>query len=144
MKEVASVKKGSNAEPFVKFLLCDDQVLIMQWKGFVNAELIKEAHEKVLVLIKDNRITGIVEDVVDFTGPFTEVNQWFITQWVPAALKLGLKKAAVLMSASIFTQLSVEMLKENPEFKKLGLGYQVFGQMEKASAWLTERNQVLA
>lgn len=138
MKEIAALKKEGFDIPFVKFLLRKDNVLIMEWKGFVKADLIKEAHEKALSVIKENNVTGLVEDVVNFTGPFTEVNQWFISYWVPAALKVGLKKAGVLMSSSYFTQLSVEQLKENSEFKRLGLGYRIFGEMNKATDWLLE------
>ena len=144
MKEVASLTKDEGRDPFIKFLLRSDNVLIMQWKGFSKPEQIKQGHEKVLDLISEHKVEGIVEDIVNFTGPFSEVNQWFITNWVPRALKVGLKKAAVLMSTSVFTQLSVEQLKENTDFKKLGLGYRIFGEVEKAATWIKETEKVEA
>ncbi len=144
MKELASLTKDEGRDPFIKFLLRSDNVLIMQWKGFSKPEQIKQGHEKVLDLISEHKVEGIVEDIVNFTGPFSEVNQWFITNWVPRALKVGMKKAAVLMSTSVFTQLSVEQLKENTDFKKLGLGYRIFGEVEKAAAWIKETEKVEA
>lgn len=141
-RELASKKKGGSSEPFITFFLQGEGTLTMEWKGFVKGELIKEGHEDALEYIQQHNITGIIEDVVDFSGPFTEVNDWFINYWVPKALQNGLKKAAVLMNKNLFTELSVEALKENPEFKKLGLGYRVFGDINNAMKWLKEEEVV--
>lgn len=142
MKDVGSLKKDGSVEPYVRFLLRDDNILVMKWKGFVKGDLIKEAHEVVLGLIDKHKIAGIIEDVVEFSGPFSEVNEWFISYWVPKALKNGLQKAAVLMNSNIFTQLSVEALKENPTFKELGLGYRIFDKMDLAISWLKDKELV--
>lgn len=142
MKTLATKQKADAKAPFVSFLLTEDNILIMRWKGFVKGDLIKEAHESVLKFIQEHEVNGIVEDVVDFTGPFSEVNEWFINYWVPKALKIGLKKAAVVMSKNIFTQLSVQDLQENPTFKELGLGYRIFGSLDDAVTWLKEKELI--
>lgn len=139
---LASKKKPGSSVPFLTFLLDQDNILIMKWHGFVKGEFIKEGHEDCLKYIQEHKITDLVEDVVDFSGPFAEVNDWFINYWVPKALQRGLKKAAVLMNKDVFTGLSVEALKENPEFKKLGLGYQIFGDMNDVIYWLREKEIV--
>ncbi len=142
MKDLGSLKKDGSVEPYVRFLLRDDNILVMKWKGFVKGDLIKEAHEVVLEILEKNKITGLIEDVIEFSGPFSEVNEWFISYWVPKALENGLKKAGVLMNSNIFTQLSVEALKENPTFKELGLGYRIFDKMDNAVNWLQGKDLV--
>jgi hypothetical protein len=141
-KELGALKRPGMSEPFVKFLLREDNILVMKWKGFVSGDSIKEAHTQVLEHLKKNQVTGLVEDVVDFTGPFHEVNTWFVQVWVPAALKNGLSKAAVIMSKSVFTQLSVNDLKENADFKKLGLGYRIFDRINPAAEWILAKELV--
>lgn len=142
-REIATKKKNGSDQPYLRFIQQPNQILVMQWKGFVKADLIKEGHEDALRYIQQYQFKGIVEDVVDFSGPFTEVNEWFIQYWVPQALQRGLKKAAVLMNKNLFTQLSVEALKENPAFKQLGLGYRIFGELEEALSWLEHQDQVV-
>jgi hypothetical protein len=139
MKELAILKKEGQTEPYVKFLLHQEGILIMQWKGFVKGDLIKHAHEVVFEHIKKHNITAIVEDVVNFSGPFQDVNAWFISTWVPQALSLGLTHAAVIMSKNFFTQLSVNDLKENPTFKQLGLAYRIFDNLDQSVGWIKEK-----
>jgi hypothetical protein len=139
MVEILTLKKQGTGVPFIRYFLREDNILILKWIGFSNAELIIKAHEEVYAMIEKRKITALVEDVTEFNGPFASVNQWFIDTWVPKATKSGLKKAGVIMNENVFTQLSADQLRDNPEFKKLGLGYRIFDKIDTAAAWIHEK-----
>ena len=138
MKELLRLTHGSSKTPYLTFYLDEDNALIFKWKGFVTVESIIEAHKQAYDFIRKHRVNTLIEDVVDFTGPFQDANVWFITEFAPKVLKMGLNRCAVILGENIFTQLTVNKLKENPDFKQLGISYRVFDSMHSAKSWLNE------
>lgn len=144
MKELLKLTKGTTGAAYLTFYHETPDILTLEWKGFVTVDLIVEAHKKSLDLIKNNRVTKIIEDVQNFTGPFSEANKWFIETYAPKVKRLGINHTAVILSSNIFTQLTVNQLKENEDFKKIGISYRVFESMNLAKNWLSESSNVVS
>lgn len=142
MKELLKLTKGTTGTPYLTFYHEAPDTLVLKWKGFVSVDLIVEAHKKSFDLIKNNRVTKMIEDVQDFTGPFSEANQWFIETYAPKVKRLGINHTAVILSQNIFTQLTVNQLKENEDFKKIGISYRVFESINLAKNWLSESTNI--
>ncbi|ELR71791.1 hypothetical protein C900_02376 [Fulvivirga imtechensis AK7] len=138
MKELLKLTKAGSKSPYLVFHLIDNDTLLFNWNGFLDVDNIIKVHEQSLELIKKHKIVNLIEDVRKFSGPFSKANDWFINTYTPSIIKLGVKKTAVILNDNVFTELSVTDLKENPEFKKMGLLYRVFGSMEDATEWIRE------
>ena len=126
MKELLKLTKSGSKVPYLTFSLASKNTLLFNWNGFLDVENIIKAHEQSIELIKQHNITSLIEDVRKFSGPFSKANDWFIKTYAPTIIKMGVDKTAVILNDNVFTQLSVNDLKENPEFKKMGLLYKVF------------------
>ncbi|UII34988.1 hypothetical protein LVD17_14345 [Fulvivirga ulvae] len=136
MKELLKLTKSGSKVPYLTFSLADNNTLMFNWNGFLDVENIIKAHEESLELIKKHNVSHLIEDVRKFSGPFSKANDWFIKTYAPAIIKMGVTKTAVILNENVFTQLSVNDLKENPEFKKMGLLYKVFNSEHDANEWL--------
>ena len=137
MKELLKLTKPNTKTPYLTFYQ-DNDILIFGWNGFLDVENIIKCHEQSLDLIKKHNITKIIEDVRKFSGPFSKANDWFVRTYAPSIIKLGVTKTAVILNDNVFTQLSVNDLKENPEFKQMGLLYRVFNSDYDANEWLEQ------
>lgn len=141
MKELLKLTKSGSKTPYLVFHLLENNTLLFSWNGFLDVENIIKTHEESLNLIKKHKIVNLIEDVRKFSGPFSKANDWFVNTYTPAILKLGVDKTAVILNDNVFTQLSVNDLKENPEFKKMGLSYRVFNTIDDATAWIQKETQ---
>lgn len=141
MKELLKLTKSGSKTPYLVFYLLENNTLLFSWNGFLDVENIIKTHEESLNLIKKHKIVNLIEDVRKFSGPFSKANDWFVNTYTPAILKLGVDKTAVILNDNVFTQLSVNDLKENPEFKKMGLSYRVFNTIDDASEWIQKETQ---
>lgn len=141
MKELLKLTKPGSKSPYLVFSLIDNNTLLFNWNGFLDVDNIIKAHEQSLELIKKYKVVNLIEDVRKFSGPFSKANDWFINTYTPSIIKLGVSKTAVILNDNVFTELSVNDLKENPEFKKMGLLYRVFGSMEDATEWIRESSK---
>lgn len=144
MKELQKLTKPGSKTPYLIFYLTDNNTLLFSWNGFLDVDNIIKVHEQSLDLIKKNKINNLIEDVRKFSGPFSKANDWFVNTYTPAILKLGVEKTAVILNDNVFTQLSVNDLKENPEFKKMGLSYRVFNSIDDANEWIREDSKQTA
>ena len=138
MKQLLKLSKTNSSEAYLTFYLEDDDTLVFKWRGFVTVDLVILAHKKSLDLIRTNGVKKIIEDVKDFTGPFRDANDWFIESYAPSIKALGVRQTAVILSSNIFTQLTINQLKENPDFKRVGISYRVFESTEDAKKWFAE------
>ena len=138
MTELLKLSKSGNKKPYLTFYLKNETTILFKWDGFLDVENIVKAHETSLDLIRKHQVSRLIEDVSDFSGPFSKANDWFVTTYTPAIIKLGVRKTAVVLNDNFFTQLSVNDLKENPEFKKMGLLYRVFNSVKDAEEWFEE------
>ena len=119
-----------------------NKTLIFDWDGTAAIKEIIQAHYDTLALIEKYKLKYIIEDTSKFTGVFEEANQWFIGFYAPKIKSLGIEKTAVVLNQSIFTQLSVNRIKYNKTFQKVGIDYQAFPSREKAYQWLQSTQEI--
>lgn len=118
-----------------------NDLIFLDWNGFLSVELVKEGSEELLKVIKDVKCDKVLVDNRKVTGPWQKANDWYMTDWNPRAVKEGLRNMAVIMSDNIFTQLSLK------GFEKVTVGaytVKVFNSEPSARNWLTELKNVTA
>ena len=144
MQDITSLFRTNNAKSaYLEFQKDEDGVLVFRWKnGFASTEEIINGHKKSLEIIKKHDITALVEDTTDFSGPFQEAFPYFIQEYAPAIKSMGIDMVGVVLNKNLFSTLSVDMLKDNPDFKKVGISYRPFGSFEDVKAWIKSEGKV--
>jgi len=110
--------------------------LFIDWEGFLTVDLVKKGSEELLKTFQSvENITKILVNNQKVSGPWNKANDWFVSDWNPRAIEAGLKYMAVIVSADIFTQLSLKgFIETNP-------GYLVhsFEEVSAAEDWLAKQ-----
>ncbi len=113
-----------------------NNLIYLDWNGYLNVDLVKAGSEELLKLIKQHRVNKVLVDNRKVSGPWQAANEWYQTDWNPRAAKEGLTDMAVIMSENIFTQLSLQ------GFAKVTKGVytvNVFNAEAPARKWLLEQ-----
>jgi hypothetical protein len=86
----------------------ENNLIFLDWNGFLTVDLVKEGSEELLKIIKQTRCANVLVDNRKVSGPWQAANEWYQTDWNPRAAKAGLTDMGVIMSENIFTQLSLQ------------------------------------
>jgi hypothetical protein len=114
----------------------ENNLIYLDWNGFLTVELVKSGSEELLKIIKETLCPKVLVDNRKVSGPWQAANEWYQTDWNPRAAKAGLSDMAVIMSENIFTQLSLQ------GFAKVSKGVftvNVFNAEAPARKWLKEQ-----
>jgi hypothetical protein len=113
--------------------------LYANWKGFQTVDNVKFGCEKILELLKQKKITRVLNDNRQVTGPWQGAAEWGAKEWFPRMFAAGLTHFAWIQSTSVFSQLSTEKtLSETDESKKTQ-GIRIFDDLEMARKWVLVR-----
>jgi len=100
-----SLSKQKNLEisydPEHKYLYCN-------WLGFQNKESIMKSGLIILDLLKQKKVSKVLNDNSQVTGPWQEAAEWTATVWFPQMIEHGLKHFAWIFSPNIFSELSAK------------------------------------
>ena len=100
-----SLSKQKNLEisydPENKYLYCN-------WLGFQNKESIMKSGFIILDLLKQKKVSKVLNDNSQVTGPWQEAAEWTATVWFPQMIESGLKHFAWIFSPNIFSELSAK------------------------------------
>ena len=100
-----SLSKQKNLEisydPEQKYLYCN-------WLGFQNKDSIMKSGLIILDLLKQKRVSKVLNDNSQVTGPWQEAAEWTATVWFPQMIESGLKHFAWIFSPNIFSELSAK------------------------------------
>jgi hypothetical protein len=122
-----SLFKAKNIEisydPTHKYMYCN-------WIGFQNKQSIMSTGAIILDLVKQKRISKVLNDNTLVTGPWQDAAEWTSTVWFPDMIKAGLKHCAWIFSDNIFAELSAKRAMPANEFIKS------FNGLEEARQWL--------
>ncbi len=113
-----------------------NNLIYLDWNGYLNVDLVKAGSEELLKLIKEHGVNRVLVDNRKVSGPWQAANEWYQTDWNPRAAKAGLTDMAVIMSENIFTQLSLQ------GFAKVTKGVytvNIFNAEPPARKWLLEQ-----
>lgn len=92
-------------------------------------------------LVTEYQFTPLISVIVELEGSFEEVNEWFLTEFNPKMVALGMNYEAIIQSKNLFSQLSAEELVENSELKEIGYHMHLFDSVEKGLEWLEEETK---
>jgi len=100
-----SLSKQKNLEisydPENKYLYCN-------WLGFQNKDSIMKSGFIILDLLKQKKVSKVLNDNSQVTGPWQEAAEWTATVWFPQMIEHGLKHFAWIFSPNIFSELSAK------------------------------------
>ncbi|AFM03918.1 hypothetical protein Fleli_1495 [Bernardetia litoralis DSM 6794] len=113
-------------------------ILIQEWKGFCMPKELKEGHQKVIDLVTKHQFTHLISVIVELEGAFEEVNEWFLKDFNPKMVDLGMEYEAIIQSKNLFSQLSAEDLVEDSTLKEIGYHMRLFDSIENALEWFEE------
>jgi hypothetical protein len=104
------------------------------WIGFVTVEEVIKGCELGLQFMKGWPNDKLLNDNSEISGPWSGANEWIANQWMPQALKLGLKKFAHIVSPNFFSQLSAKQLVTKIEASNFEM--RIFESRKDAEDWL--------
>jgi hypothetical protein len=103
------LKRANGKETYVTITFeKENDLIFVDWNGFLPVELVKEGSEELLKIIKEVRCSNVLVNNQKVSGPWQAANEWYQADWNPRAASAGLTTMAVIMSDNIFTQLSLQ------------------------------------
>ncbi|UOQ76075.1 hypothetical protein MUN84_15890 [Hymenobacter sp. 5516J-16] len=110
-------------------------MLVQTWKGFVAGEPLREAHEATLRLLQQHGVGKVLADTRLMRVIPPADQRWIADSFLPRARALGYRLVAVVLSADMFNQISVQNILA-PLAEENTLTVEYFGNLETARAWL--------
>lgn len=110
-----------------KFLYCN-------WIGFQNKDSIMKSGAVILDLVKQKRVSKVLNDNARVTGPWQEAAEWTSSVWFPEMMKAGLKHFAWIFSPNIFAELSAKKAMPSSDVVK------AFNDYKTAHNWIIGQN----
>jgi hypothetical protein len=114
----------------------DGHVFYYTWKGFVPTQEMKILLDEVLMHLQAGNGSLMLQDLRTAQAVSSEVQEWLITNWIPRAVAIGLRKVALLTPQSIFGQLAVNQVRNKLMVNGIELDNQFFDDEVKAVQWL--------
>lgn len=107
--------------------------LYVNWRGFVNYELVTGGCEKILHFMKERQCFRILNDNTQVEGMWSAAAKWGGEVWFPALREAGLEYFAWVYSPSVLSRLSTDKTirsTQSPDYIK------TFDDLEQAMTWL--------
>jgi hypothetical protein len=109
------------------------------WKGFQTVDNVKFGAGKMLEIMKQKKITKVLNDNRLVTGPWQGAAEWAAKEWFPAMFAAGLTHFAWIQSTSVFSQLSAEKTLSETDNSWKTRGIRTFDDQESARRWVMGR-----
>lgn len=107
------------------------------WSGNPTEGKYKVPFEKMLKWAQDgNKVTRFLSDTRNQGIVSVENRKWFEKEMFPAAVKVGLKRAAAISDSNAFKRYYINMILSS--INKFGIPLKIFGDEESAIAFLME------
>jgi hypothetical protein len=108
------------------------------WNGYVSPENVMQGCLAVLEAFQNQRSVSILNDNSQLVGRWDDSVEWIEKEWIPRALKAGLRYFAHVANQESFAAASAAQLSSRTH----GLfEMRIFGDLEQAQNWLKERQQ---
>ena len=114
-----------------------DNYIEAKWRGYVTADDVITAATNYLSYLQANPCDKLLNDKSDVTGDWIDANPWLEFEWLPLAVKAGLRCITHVYSSDMFSQLSARdlYLRLSPT-----LHTKTFTDREQAIIWLLACN----
>jgi hypothetical protein len=110
--------------------------LYTDWIGYQTEGSVKEGCSRMLELLKDLKLTKVLNDNTNVLGIWTPAAHWVGAVWFPQMKEAGLKHFAWVYSPAHLSQFSTnESIRETPVPDII----QTFHAIEDAKKWLREQ-----
>lgn len=112
-----------------------NQWIYANWLGVLPTEKVIEGCQATIEFLREFPCPHMLNDNRNVVGSWGSANDWIAQNWVPQALKLGLRRFAHIVSPGIFGQASAaEMI------TRVGsqLEMRLFQDIQAAQDWLRE------
>ncbi|MFC2087918.1 hypothetical protein ACFLSA_07150 [Bacteroidota bacterium] len=116
------------------YLTC--KLIAVTWKGEVYSEQYRNTFEIILEYGKNHRVDIFMSDIRKQKIVAPEDRIWFEEYVVPEAIKLGLKRGAVVFDGNPFKKYYLNNI--SARTRRLNLPFRFFNMAEDAIKWLTE------
>jgi hypothetical protein len=108
--------------------------VIMTWRGYATTGEFRAANERVLAALAQRKASKLLGDIKEFVLIGSEDQAWLSSDWIPRAVRAGLRKVALTSPAFYFNRVAVESVGQRLDPDALILKH--FDDREAARAWL--------
>ncbi len=109
-------------------------VVTMDWDGYATTAQFREGTETMLNILIENHAHKVLADSKDMILISMEDQRWLETQFLPRAIRFGMKACAIVRPNSYFNKIAVEAVSNKINKEKLLISF--FDTAEEARAWL--------
>lgn len=109
----------------------NNMIIEISFNGRVNVDSMKSIFIKSMSFMETNPTKGLVNDLSQMTGTFTNLNEWILSDMKPT-YDLGLRKSALVVSDDIFTEFAAQDLQNKAKLVE----FKIFKQPNEAFEWV--------
>lgn len=110
-----------------------EDILLVDWTGNQTKESVMDGCERILVHLKKNRISKVLNDNTHVTSIWDDASEWVAVDWFPRMHKAGCNFFAWVYSPNLYSKLSAD---KSLSFGVKGIVATTFDDNETATAWL--------
>ena len=117
----------------------EQNIIDTLWYGYASKNDLKKACSVGLELLEEVKCPYKLNDNSQFTGPWSDAITWLEEEWLPRAMKAGVKYLAHVASSNSFGEHAGEVM----QISKIGQNLEVciFDNRDKALEWLRSCQQ---
>ena len=112
----------------------DIPCIVMTWQGYATSAMFRAANEQVLDVIAERRAKKLLGDITDFVLIGAEDQAWLNENWLPRAMDVGLRIAALVTPTFYFNRVAVDNVVKKLDPIRLQVAY--FATRGEAADWL--------
>jgi hypothetical protein len=107
--------------------------LFVEWCGYSTSAQLRELHLQLIPLIKASGLSKVLGDNRRHVMMTQDDREWYIRDWLPAAIATGLRYAAGNYPEQHFPRSTIASI---PPLAPAGIAIRQFETLDEARAWL--------
>ncbi len=111
--------------------------IVMNWTGYATSQQFRVGTELMLDSLVSYECTKVLADTKDMFLIGREDQKWLETNFVPRAIKCGMKTLAIVNSVHYFNRVAIETISGKIDSKRLKI--QLFKETSEALEWLRDQ-----
>ncbi|SDL54976.1 hypothetical protein SAMN05421823_106293 [Catalinimonas alkaloidigena] len=116
----------------------ENQIIIAVWKGYLQLDDVRQGCDVLIEYIRQHRLINHLSDQTELRELSPEVQKYLVDEVFPAMGEAGLRKIAILVSADIFAQATVEEVNHDTESKVGLIEFKTFHTPTDCLLWLND------
>ena len=112
----------------------DNRWILVDWQGYLTAENIKSGARAYTATLAESGFSCVLNDTRSVLGPWDHSMNWVLNEWVPSAVRAGLRHFAMVSNPNSFAGSSAASF-----YAQLTAFHaEVFDNLEDAQSWLKQ------